>query len=280
MKTKFIILTLFVAFLSSCSNTDEAVTETSDPADLVPTTFYPLTTASFWKYKVSVQGTDSNDILTIGENVVINSNTYQKMIGTADPSGQATGFYSQTLNNNNLRRDGSSIKLTGAINFGFPGLSNPIAINLSDFTIFKQNGVNGTELSAVTGTMQQNVTISATEQLPLNIEYKFRSVAGDNLATFTSNSNSYTNVKQSKLILSLKITTSIIVNNISVPATLLETQDVFTSNLHFANNIGMVYDNFLFSYNLNPAALQYLPTGIPASMNVTQEEFLESFHIN
>lgn len=284
MKTKFIILSLLFAFLSSCSNNDDnVVTETSDPADLIPTTYYPLTTANYWKYKVSVQGTDSNDILTIGNNVVINSNTYQNMIGTADPSGQANGFYCGILNNNNLRRDGSSIKLTGIINYSFPG-NIPIAINISDFIIFKQNGVPGTELSAVTGTYSQTVNVSATQQLPLTIEYKLRSVAGDNLATFTSNSNSYTNIKQSKLILSLKITTTQTIPGLPTPiqVTLLDTQDVSTSVLHYANNIGMIYDNTLFSYNLSAAAIQIIPptSPIPASMNVTQEEFLESFHIN
>ena len=203
MKTKFLLTSFFamILFTSCSSSSDEPIT--SDPANLIPTTYLPISASNYWKYKVSSQGTDTYDLLTVGNNVTINSLVYKKMIGTADPSGPAAGFYCTTLNNNNLRIDGSSLKLTGTVSYAFPG-ATPISIDLNDFVIFKQNATSGDILSSVSGTSTQTIN-----SIPLTFEYTLKSLGGDALPSLLSNGVTYNDIKKSKLIFNLKITKGI-----------------------------------------------------------------------
>ena len=277
MKIKFLFASFFIVLIfTSCSHSknDEAIV---DPGNSIPTTYLPIASANYWKYKVSSQGTDTNDILTVGSDATINAIVYKKMIGTADPSGVATGFYSTTLNNNNLRIDGSSLKLTGSINYQLPVLTTPITINLSDFPIFKQNATTGEILGSISGSTSQTVN-----SLPLTFDYTLRSEGGENLSTFTSDGVIYNNIKKSKLILNVKITTTQIISGVPNPITvvLMDAQDVATSTLHYANNRGMVYNNTLINYNINPSVASFLPAGFPLIGNGSQDEYLTSSHVN
>ena len=286
MKTKFIQLSSVVFALFTIVSCSKSSGDTPiDSGDGIPTTYMPLTLANLWNYRVSVQGTDTFDKLTVDSNTTINGITYKKMIGTSDTNGQANGFYCGALNNNNLRIDGSSLKLTGAINYSFPGVSTPISINLTDFVLFKQNATAGAVLSSVSGTTSEDIPVDATTTLPATINYTLRTVADESLATFNtfttaSTPVTYNDVKKVKLILNLKITT--FVSTIPATITLLDSQDVFTSTLHYCNNKGMVYNNTLFTYALSAAATQIIPVGspIPSTATYTFEEFMTTAVLN
>lgn len=276
MKTKLLLTSFFALILfTSCSSSSDDI-QTSDPANAIPTTFFPLTSGNSWKYKVSNQGTDTYDLLTVGNNVTINSLTYKKMIGTADPSGVASGFYCTTLNNNNLRIDGSSLKLTGTVNYTFPN-ATPITIDLNDFVVFKQNAASGDQLSSVTGTNTQTIN-----SIPLTFEYTLRSVAAEAMTTLVSDGVTYNDVKKSKLIFNLKITTTQTISGVPTPITIavLDSQDVVVSTLHYANNKGMVYNKNVFNYAINPAVASLLPAGFPLTGNATQDEYLTTYTLN
>jgi hypothetical protein len=199
------------------------------------------------------------------------------MSGTADPSGTATGFYCTTLNNNKLRIDGSSLKMTGTINYSFPGLTDPISFQLNDFTIFKQNATSGDVLGTIPGSVTQTIN-----NMPVTFEYLLRSEAGENVASLNSNGVTYADVKKSKIILNLKITTTQTITGVPTPITvvIMDAQDVITSTLHYSNGIGMVYCNTLFNYSLNPSVATLLPSNIPLSQNATQDEYLTAYHVN
>ena len=63
-----------------------------------------------------------------------------------------------------------------------------------------------------------------------------------------------------------------------VTAILLADQTVFTINECFAKNIGNVYTNTYFHYEINPdIATQF---GVPPTASETQEEFLTTYLLN
>ena len=274
MKTKLIISLLTIILFSSCSHSDNS-TGDQDLSDLIPTTYMPLTVCNFWNYDVqqvtpgAVNTSIGTDHLFIANDTVISSITYKKMKTSAVPNG----FFSNTLRNNGVKISGSSLVATGTFSIPFPGLTTPIQINLNNFAFFKENASINTQISSTSGTLHQTVTASNTTY-PLDIDYTLKSVAQETLPTYLSNGVTYPNVKKTRLILNLRITTT----SSGITATLLADQPVLTMNEYFAKNIGNVYTNTYFHYDINSSiATQF---GVPASISQTEEEFLTTYQVN
>ena len=267
---KNIIYILFTSVILSCSSDNNSSTNS-------PTTYYPITAGNYWNYKVSTSGNDLFDKLTVGNEVTVNSKTYNAMIGLSDPtnaSNTPNGYYCNTLNNNNLRVDGSSLKLTGNLNFNFPGLTTPIIINVDNFTLFDQNANSGIELSTINGTIEQTIS-----SIPITINYILKSVADVEIPNITVPAGTFT-AKKAKLILNIKITTEQTFGGVPVTIAILDPQDVVVSSMHYADGVGMIYNNTVFSYNLSSAATLLLPAGTPTSQSIIQEESLTGFLAN
>lgn len=264
------ISTLFILILfSSCTSSDEATPPEEDNS--VPTTYFPLKTANFWDYAVENRANGGNpvssftDHLYVGNDFVNNSITYKRML----TSVAANGFFSSLLKDNGLRIDGTRLRINGTLtNTFFPG-ATPITINLTDFILLKDNSVAGTLLSSVPG--QTSQTISG---YPVVFDYTLKSVADGTLSTFTSNSINYTNVKRTKIILTMSATTIYG----GIPVTALQSQDVSIATLHFVPNLGMVYNNRVLGYTLLPQIATLL--GVPASSSQLQEEYIGTYDVS
>ncbi|WP_395061591.1 hypothetical protein [Flavobacterium sp.] len=265
MKTKLLLASLFMVFLTSCSNDETATAEDNS----VATSFLPLKNSNYWTYRISNQGTVTRDSLYVANDTIINTITYKKMKTRTVPNG----FFSSTLRNNGVKIDGSKLVMTGDFNLNF-GLTSPISLSLVDFIFFKENAVTNDLLSTSSGTVNQTV-----QNYPLTIDYTLKTVCDGSLATFTSpNGTIYTDVKKTKVILNLKIVSYQTIAGIQVPITLMNAQDVITSTQYYSKNIGMVYTNTVINYQLNSIPGVTLP--IPSSGNQTQEEFLSNYHLN
>ncbi len=266
---KILLIALSLA-LFSCSNDDTV--ETTIPTE--PTEFtdaLPLNNGNYWTYDV-VGATTTRDSLYIFGDETIGAFTYKKFKNKDDIS---TGFYTTSLNNNDLRKDAGKLLLTGTFNLP-QGQALPIGLDLSvvDFIIFKESATNGELLNEKTGSFQQTVN-----NIPLTIEYKLKAFGGENFGTFTSpNSDVYPNVKTTKIVVNLKVTTIQTIAGIPFTVTVLEPQDVITSTQYLSKNIGVVYTNTLTTYTLNPTIATNL--GIPATNTQNQEEFLDTFLVN
>lgn len=277
MKLKLLPIFLIATTLFSCSSSDDG--GSSDNGDSTPTNYMPLTINNYWTYDIqSYQTSDptavtpARDSLYISNDTIINTITYKKLKAK---NNVANGFFGTCLRNNGIKINGSKLVVTGTFNAPFPGLTNPITINLDQFIFFKENAAQGEQLSSSSGSFTQNVS-----GYDLNFEYTFKSVADGSLATFTSpNGDSYTNVKKSKILLNLKVTNTQTLAGIPITVTILQPQDVIVSTQYYASGKGMVYDDMVFSYNLSslPAGLT-LP--IPQSMSLTQREYLDTFVAN
>ena len=278
MKIKLILASLLVVILASCShNTSEEV----DLSDGIPTVYMPLKINNFWKYNVAstYNGTitPSKDSLYVSNDTIINTITNKKMKSVGqDPYGPSTGFYSSIMHNNSIRIDGARLKLTGTVNL--PTLiSDPITINLNDFTILKENASAGIELSSVSGDFSRTI-----ETYLLNFNYTFKSVSDENLASYTTNGQIYTNIKKTKLVLNLTVTYPTVIGGIATSLTVLPAQDIIVTTQYYAKNIGVIYNDTTIQYALNPAAASSLnlPSTVPVSGNLTQQESVTTYQLN
>lgn len=265
---KLLLLSFIGITLFSCSS-DDATDSTGETDVNFP---LPLNNGNYWTYDVVGNGTTTRDSLYISGDTLITSNTYKKF-KTKD--NVATGFYSSSLRNNGVRQSNQLLLMSGDFSFG-QGQALPVGLDLSlnDFIIFKKNANNGDILSTKSGNFNQTVN-----NIPLTIEYTLKSVGGQTLSTFTSpNGDNYTDIKTSKIIVNLKVTTTQVVAGVPYTITLLQPQDVVTSTQYIAKNIGVVYTNTLTTYNIDAAVAGQL--GIPASTTQTQEEFLDTYNVN
>ncbi len=266
MKIKFICASLFIIILfTSCSHSNDDLGIDNSPA----TTFLPLNNGNYWVYNVDNAGTINRDSLYVAHDTIINTIIYKKMKTLITPSG----FFSSTLKDNGVKIDGSKLEMTGNFSVNF-GLTSPISLALTDFVFFKENASVNDVLSTSSGTINQTV-----QTYPLTIDYTLKTVCDGSLATFVSpNGNSYTDVKKTKVIMNMKITTTQTISGITIPITIMAAQDVVTSTQYYAKNIGMFYTNTLINYQLNSIPGVTLP--IPSSGSQTQSEFLSAYHLN
>lgn len=262
MKTKFYLLAALSAMFFSCSSDDSGSDNSTTPGFELP-----LTNNKFWTYDVHGQTGETRDSLYIAGDTIIGSNTYKRFEVRND---LATGFYSNSLRNNGVRELDNKLLLSGDLSMGL-GQNLPIALDLtlSDFIIFKKNATNGEALSLVQNTIQQDFG-----GYPLTINYKLKSIGGESLATYTSNSVNYTDVKTSKIVLSASITTVQTVGGFQFTIPIMQEQDVLVSTQYIANGIGVVYTKTDMQYQLNASIPITLP--IPSSGSDTQEEFLDT----
>ena len=264
MKALKVLPFLFILTLFSCSSdSDDSNNGSNQPYNLT------LKDGDYWTYDVTGAAGTSRDSLYVANDTVISGNSYKKFKTENLP----TGFYSSSLNNNGVRMENYNLLLSGSLDFGaIQGLPTNISISLDDFVIFNPNASQGTTLDTYSDSFQQTVGT-----FPLTINYTLKSTAGNSYTTFTSNGETYTNVKSTIITLNMNITTDF--NGFALPV--LSSQDVLVSEQLIAENIGVFKSNSTFSYTIDPLfASQISQFGIPASASQDQEELLDTYLIN
>ena len=250
---------------TSCSSTD-------DSGEGGTMNYMPLEIGNYWKYNVSNDGTATGqDSLYVANDTLVGTITYKKM----KTLNQPIGFFSNSLNNNGLRKDGSMLKVNG--NASIAGIPIPIEIPLNDFVIFKETASNNQELSSTSGTLEQTVST-----YPLKIDYTMKSISVETLASFTTpapDNKTYTDVKKVKTIMNIKVTT--VLSGIFT-VTLIAPQDVVISEQYYSKNLGMVYANTVTSYHFEDLSALPVPVTLPfpESGTQTQEEFLDTYQVD
>ena len=262
MKTIFLLLTVIMLTLSSCS---------SDDSGDAYFNYFPLTSDNSWTYEVEGQTTDF-DNLYVGDEIILNNKSYQQMKTTDVPFG----FYSSLLRENGLRNEGQKLLLTGTLALDL-GVDIPLDFALEDFILINNDAASNEVMSAKSGTISQDLNGT-----PITIDYTIKSTALETLPSFTTSKNvAYTDVKKVNFIINVKVTTlqTIPGTNITIPIPILNSQDVLTATHYYAQDIGMVYANNLISYSLaiNPADFGL---DIPQTSSQSQNEFLDSYTVN
>ena len=268
MKTKLFFIVFTIAILTSCSSDNSSGgTSTAD--------YLPLTDGNYWTYDVSTVGqtTSNRDSLYVANDTVINTKTYKKMKTLNIPFG----FYSNSLRNNGVRKENDAIYMTGNAGLNL-GAVLPIDLSVSDLMIFKESATANQELGSVSGVINQDF-----QGYPLVMNYTIKTTALETLPSFTAEDNTvYTDVKKVKITLNLKVSTTVTIPGIPIPLTvaLLNPQDVVVSTQYYAKNIGMVYTNTVISYELQDFSQFGITLPIPQSGTQTQNESLDTHHVN
>ena len=147
-------------------------------------------------------------------------------------------------------------------------------MSVTDFIIFKESATNGEILSEKTGSFQQTIS-----NFPVTIEYRLRAIGGENFTSFTSpNNDIYPNVKSTKIVVNLKITSTQTIAGFPLTITILPQQDVVVSTQYLSKNIGIVYTKTNTNFNLDATIATQI--GLPVSNSQVQEEFLDTYNVN
>lgn len=239
----------------SCSNDDDSNSSSGD------TNFLPLKAGNYWVYNVSGSAQSGRDSVYTDHDTIIGASTYKKIETGSAPSG----FFSNVINNNGVRKDGDALKLSGgtAVNFSS---DFPFSIAVTDLVMFKEGASAGQELGTVSGTIQQEY-----EGQPFTLTYKLTTTADQTLPSYSISGHNYTNVKKVKAVVNLTITYSLQ----GFPVTVLAPQDVVTSYQYYAENIGVVNVETAFTYSIEPAIATLL--SIDATTTQTQNEILDTY---
>lgn len=257
---KIYYLIIFCSVLFACSNDND------DSSNITSNFELPVTIGNYWVYDVESEGTTTEDSLYISKDTLIGSKTYKKF---ETENNLATGFYSSSLKNNGVREFQNKLLLTGDLTLGNGLLPVNLDLNLVDFIIFKANASNNETLSTKTGVI--NETING---YPLTINYTLKSISGGNLTEFTSpNTDVYNNVKVTKVVLNLTISTTI--SGTTIP--IITNQDVLTSLQYIADGIGVAHTNTTITYSISAFIADQI--GIPATSTQVQNEFLTSYFV-
>lgn len=282
MKKASLLILVSSLFFFSCSSDDEVVqTPIPTEGNNIPTIYHPIKIANYWNYEtqnIAVLPTPAAaviaaDKLLVDSDVVLNTFTYKKMKTEVAP----TGFYGSMLNNNNLRIDGSSLKLTGEITVNLDA-SLPLTFNVNDFVIFKENGVANEVLSQTSPASFTDETL--IESIPLTFTYSIKSTCMGDVTPMLVKGVTYNDVKKTRIEIELKIITLIS----GVEAIILQSQPVIVSDQFYAKNIGVIQANTVVKYAVDttyPFLVQAVTNaGIPPNGEQQINDYLSSYLIN
>jgi len=263
--------------ISSCDQPDGYVADNTDDVDYVSTTNYlSLALNNNWIYDVTTDDgtnpvTNSVDDITVDETTTINTMEYYGMTSSVG----STGVMSQLFDQNYFRVENGISYMQGVFtlplsNFG----GTDISINLDDAQLIDETKANGTIL-----TSQSDVTAQTIGGFDLDITYTLKTVQRETLASHTVGSETYNDIIKSDIILSVKVTTEI---NIGVPlvVTLLDTQDLLTINNFYANNIGLVDSDTVFTYTLEDLSAFPITIPFPETATITTTQEITAYTIN
>lgn len=260
MKKIYLLSLISFALLSCSSDHDDNLSTNQINFEL------PIMIGNYWVYDVDADGTITKDSLYISKDTLIGSTTYKKF---ETENNLATGFYSSSLKNNGVRESQNNLLLTGDLSLGNGQLPINLDLSLVDFIIFNANASNNEILSTKTGVI--NETING---YPVTINYSLKSKAGESLAQFTSpNTDVYTDVMVTKIILNATISTTI--SGINVP--IITNQDVLTSLQYIADGIGVVHTNTIITYTISQFIADQI--GVPATSTQEQNEYLTNYFV-
>jgi len=261
MKKTFLLIALGL-FIVSCSSDDD-----SNNNDNTSTSYFPSNEGNYWVYDVNSDIMDGRDSLYIANDTLINSNTYQKLRTKNLPFG----FFSNSLRNNAVKESEGKIFVTGAVGFNISE-DIPLSLPINNFVVFDQNAADNQQLGAINGIIQQEI-----EGYTLEFSYSLTSKAKTSIATFTSGTETYTNVKPVEITVNLSINIKTEFAGLPITFPLMTSQNVVVSTQYYAPEIGVVKTITDLSYELTQIPNIELP--IPQSGSEHQEEILVDYSI-
>ena len=261
MKTlkQFILIFVASALVLACSSDDNNDPAPSNPPSNNTGNFFPLTVDDYWNYDVAYRdNNDSNNNSDSADFLFVDTQlgaAYKLGVNTNDI---ANGAMNAILVNGTLERSESTLMLDGSIAIPFPGFETS-SIDFTDIVLYDLNASNNSELSSVSGTLNQNIELG-TDNIPVTINYTVSTRQLNNNSNVTANGVSYTSASKATFKLNLNVVATI-VNPITMQPQdlpILSNQDVTVATNYFVEDIGMVKSETAIEYQVNQNTVDLL----------------------
>ena len=266
MKYSLLSLTILTLGLISCGDDDTTPSSNNTAA------YFPLSLNSSWSY--------TNE----SEDQISQNNMF--VFGTQQENGvQYTNLDTQELNSgsfmvglltqNLVRNDTGKLIVNGTFGGvpieGFPDISIP----LNNAVLFDPNALNGTQLNIISGSFEQTIM-----DFPIIIEYTSITTQEQVLPSYTTDTQTYTDVIQSNIVLNLEISTEVQVGGTTLSLPILSSQDVLVVENYYAANIGLVFSKEMVDYALEDlSGIPGLEIPLPEQNTSMSTATLTSFEI-
>jgi hypothetical protein len=262
MKKYLALLIFVISVCISCSSDSEHIG--SRGSEYFPTKVNNYWTYTLYKDNVLV-GTDS---LSVSKNQTESGYVYSYM------KSQGKGFFAGLMDDNALGRFYKNcLSLSGSFNFKVTNSFSP-HINLFNIRLIDEMAANDTELHSYQNT---NIFFLNPSLNYVSADYKLTTRNVYNYDSYTTpNGQVYSDVKEVKLTLNIRLYDDYWLDNIPQTTTYLGSQDVIVSHLYFAKGIGLVYSHTVKDYHFesNPE------NDYPQDYHAVEEEYLEHYRAN
>ena len=264
MKYSLLILTVVTLGLISCGEDD------TPPSINNTAEYFPLSLNSSWSYTNESENQNNQDNMFVFGTQQENGVQYTNLDTQEEiPGGFMVGLLTQNL----VRKDSGKLIINGTFGGvpieGFPDISIP----LNNAVLFDPNAQPGSQLNFVSGTLEETIM-----ELPLIIQYASTTTQEETLTSYSTDSETFTDVIHSSFILNVKI--SIEIPAINQQIVILEAQDVLVIDNYYAANIGLVFSQETLDYSFvdlenNP----FLEIDLPEQNTSISTATLTSFEI-
>lgn len=269
--SKSLALLAIAIFTAGCSSDDDSTAMSS-------VDYFPLQEGNTWTYENTfsdsnqAQSIDIEKLTVSGQTQENNQRVYQlESTGNAIPltltsmlaAGNVHKSNGKLLYNGSLSLDLNSIA-------DLPAEIDPISIDISDAVLYDTGASADETLYSVSDAVSQTVTIGGNE-VPLSLNYSFKSVQGDFLMNSSVDGTSYDDIVTSNLYLEVEGTIDLFV---SVP--IIDNQELMHTKNYFAADTGLIKSRNELSLNIN--AIEELQT--PAiNYEAESTQNLQSFEL-
>lgn len=238
--TLFLRLCIILIIVSSCSNDDDASNNNSNESI---SNNFPLSIGNYWNYSVENRNVVLNEIVNRTDSLYVasgNANSFNLSV-----NGIAFGTMNTILTQTSLSKTSNKLLANGVVSFPFDGL-NDLEIPVENAIFYDINAADNSTLTESSGFISETV-----ENIPITVNYSFKTLQGEFFDSILLNSEIYDNVIFSKIVLQLTITTRIeIIPGSEIEVTILDTQNVLEIDNYYAENIGLVRSEADISYQL------------------------------
>lgn len=269
--SKPLALLAIAIFTAGCSSDDDSTAVSS-------VDYFPLQEGNTWTYENTfsdsnqAQSTDIEKLTVSGQTQENNQTVYQlESTGNAIPL-----TLTSMLAVGNVRKSNGKLLYNGSLSLDLnsiadlPAEIDPISIDISDAVLYDTGASADETLYSVSDAVSQTVTIGGNE-VPLSLNYSFKSVQGDFLMNSSVDGTSYDDIVTSNLYLEVEGTIDLFV---SVP--IIDNQELMHTKNYFAADTGLIKSRNELSLNIN--AIEELQT--PAiNYEAESTQNLQSFEL-